>query len=181
MIRSRSLDQILASCSDSLFPAEMGRAPVQIDSVDCDGDTPLHVMLWRKDTEAALMLVAAGAKVNAVGDMSETPLHVAVRQQDISAIAALLAAGARPDAVSEFGESPRSMAAALGGRIRKLFGGNSLLELIKPALQRRGGGQRFLTQGEQNENWHLLFCPTLRRILQHIPRSIICPVPIVNK
>ena len=65
---SRTLEDILASCSDSLFPAQIGRAPVHLQSVDCDGDTPLHVLLRRNDTEAVLMLIAAGAKINAVGD-----------------------------------------------------------------------------------------------------------------
>ena len=76
-----SLEEILASTSDTLFPAELGEAPVAIDSADCDGDTPLHVMVWRKDRYAVDLLIEAGANVNAVGDMSETPLHVAVGQR----------------------------------------------------------------------------------------------------
>lgn len=121
-IPSRTLEDILASCSDSLFPAQIGRAPVHLQSVDCDGDTPLHVLLRRNDTEAVLMLIAAGAKINAVGDMSETPLHIAVRQRNVDAIEALLKAGADPEAISEFGETPRSLATAQGARLRKLFG-----------------------------------------------------------
>ena len=57
----QSLAEILASCSDTLFPAEMGKAVVKIDSQDCDGDTPLHVMLWRDDTYGAKCLIDAGA------------------------------------------------------------------------------------------------------------------------
>jgi uncharacterized protein len=119
----RTLEAILASCADALFPAAMGATPVQVNSTDCDGDTPLHVVLRRQDTEAALMLVAAGANVTAVGDMSETPLHLAVKQGNVVAVEALLAAGADPEALSEFGETPRSLAAARGGRIRALLGG----------------------------------------------------------
>ena len=118
----RTLEQILASCSDTLFPAEIGRAAVQLDSVASDGDTPLHVMLWRDDTEAVLVLLQAGAKVNARGDMSETPLHVAVRKQNLIAAEALLRAGADPNAVSEFGETPRTMAEKRAPKLRKLFG-----------------------------------------------------------
>lgn len=99
----------------------MGKAPVHVHSVDCDGDTPLHVLLWRNDTGAALALIEAGAKVNAAGDMSETPLHIAVRHQNLRVVEALLQAGADPDAISEFGESPRTMAMERAPRLRKLF------------------------------------------------------------
>lgn len=117
----RTLEEILASCSDSLFPDEMGRAPVHLHSADCDGDTALHVVLRRNDSDAALALIEAGAKVTAAGDMSETPLHIAVRQQNLQAVDALLKAGADPDAISEFGQSPRRMAAERGPELRKLF------------------------------------------------------------
>lgn len=121
VFRVRNLDEILASCSDTLFPAQTGRAPVHLHSVASDGDTPLHVMLWRGDTEAVLVLIKAGAKVNAAGDMSETPLHIAVRQQNLLAVDALLRAGADPDAMSEFGETPRTMVAKLAPQLRKPF------------------------------------------------------------
>jgi ankyrin repeat protein len=119
--KRQTLQDILASCSDTLFPAEMGEAPVRIDSADVEGDTPLHVMMWRNDTYGAKCLIAAGADVNAVGDMSETPLHVAIRNGNADIISALLEKGANPDAVSEFNQTPRSMAAALGHDNRRLF------------------------------------------------------------
>jgi ankyrin repeat protein len=117
----QSLEEILASCSDTLFPAGMGDAPVAVDSVDADGDTPLHLMAWRGNNHGLALLISAGADVNAVGDMSETPLHIAVRNQNLAAIEALLAAGADPSPVSEFGESPKSRAKAIGGAIGRLF------------------------------------------------------------
>ncbi|MFP5480922.1 MAG: ankyrin repeat domain-containing protein [Alphaproteobacteria bacterium] len=119
---SRTLADILASCSATLFPAGMGRTPVQVTSTDSDGDTPLHVVLRRQDSAAALMLIAAGAKVGAVGDMAETPLHIAVRLGDPQVVEALLAAGADPEARSEFGETPRSLAATRGRRMTALLG-----------------------------------------------------------
>ncbi len=103
----QSLDEILASCSDTLFPAQMGKAPVQIDCQDPDGDTPLHVMLWRGDTYASVCLIDAGADIHAVGDISETPLHVAVRTENTKVVAKLLAMGANTETVSESGKSPR--------------------------------------------------------------------------
>ncbi|WP_080457655.1 ankyrin repeat domain-containing protein [Roseovarius sp. A-2] len=117
-----TLDQLLSSCSDTMFPAEMGEAPVSIDSRDSVGDTPLHVMLWRKNTYGALLLIEAGADLNAVGDMSETPLHVAVSQGNIKVVEALLKSGANPAAKSEFGKSPKEIAVELGGEMQRCFG-----------------------------------------------------------
>lgn len=117
------MEQILASCSDTLFPAEMGEATVTIDSRDVDGDTPLHVMLWRDNTYGALLLIEAGADINAIGDMSETPLHVAVGKGNLAAVEALLKAGARTTDKSEFGKTPKERAAELGGDMQRLFSG----------------------------------------------------------
>lgn len=116
-----SKETILDSCSDALFPAELGRATVTVHSKGCDGDTALHVMLRRKNTYAALLLIEAGADVNAVGDMSETPLHIAVKKQDVVAVKALISAGANLSLVSEFGHSPMNIAKEQGGEILRLF------------------------------------------------------------
>jgi uncharacterized protein len=117
----RTLKEILQSTSDTLFPAELGEKEVFIDSCDCDGDTPLHVMLWRKDSAGALTLLEAGANPNAVGDMGVTPLHVAVLQGMPKAVEALLSAGANPNIRSAFGKTAKEEAAALGGEIAKAF------------------------------------------------------------
>jgi len=111
---ARSLHEVLQSVSDVLFPAELGDAPVSLDSRDVDGDTPLHVLAWRSDTEGALLLIAAGANVNAVGDMGTTPLHVAIAQGNRRLARALIEAGARSDIRSEFGTTPAEEAAVKG-------------------------------------------------------------------
>ncbi|WP_120500605.1 ankyrin repeat domain-containing protein [Roseovarius sp. EL26] len=116
-----TLEEILISCSDTIFPEELGAAPVTLNSRDVDGDTPLHVLLWRKNTYGALLLIEAGADVNAVGDMSETPLHIAVKAQDVTVIGALLKAGANVSFVSEFGQSPLDLAKDAGGDIKRVF------------------------------------------------------------
>ena len=121
----RSIEEILQSASDVLFPAELGERRVEIDSTDCDGDTPLHVMLWRKDAVAVKQLIAAGAAVNAIGDMGETPLHVAVSQDLPEGVAALLEAGANPDIRCEFGDTPRQRAQARGRELALFFGGGA--------------------------------------------------------
>jgi len=121
MPASTSIDALLQSTSDTLFPADMGRRQVAIDSRDCDGDTPLHVLIWRRNAGGAKVLIEAGADPNAIGDMGETPLHVAVRNALPTVVEALLVAGADAGLVSEFGQTPRDMAKARGGSVEKVF------------------------------------------------------------
>ncbi|MEO0423009.1 MAG: ankyrin repeat domain-containing protein [Pseudomonadota bacterium] len=98
-----TLEQVLASVSESLFPAEMGRAIVSVDTTDCMGDTALHVLVRRGDRFGVQLLLRHGADPNAVGDMGETPLHVAASGGDAQIIRALIESGATPGFRSEFG------------------------------------------------------------------------------
>ena len=104
-MKQRSLDDVLASVADTLFPAMLGEAKINVHSVDCEGDTPLHVVARRRDLHAVRLLIEAGANVNAVGDMGEKPLHVAVTQEALEVVSLLIAHGARADIVSEFGDT----------------------------------------------------------------------------
>lgn len=107
----RTVEEVLQSTSDCLYPAEMGKRIVNLASADCDGDTALHVLIWRSDTPGAILLIESGANVNAIGDMGETPLHVAIRKDNRAVVHALIAAGAETDIVSEFGATARTLAA----------------------------------------------------------------------
>lgn len=111
---NQTLNEVLQSTSDCLFPEHLGKQMVEISSTYVDGDTPLHALLWRKDTNGAFLLIQHGADVNAVGDMVEIPLHVAIRQENLVAINAMLAFGAQTNIVSEFGQSPLSLAKEIG-------------------------------------------------------------------
>jgi uncharacterized protein len=115
-----ALDEILQSVSDVLFPAELGEKHIEIDSRSSEGDTPLHVLCWRKDRAGVKVLLKAGADVNAVGDMDETPLHVAISQDDEMIVEALLKAGAALNIRSEFGETALEKAMKKGGNIGQL-------------------------------------------------------------
>lgn len=119
--RRQSVEELLASCSNALFPAELGSKKVEITSRGSDGDTPLHVLLRRKNSIGAIALIEAGADVNAVGDMSETPLHLAVKNDDVLVAAALIARGADPDSPSEFDQTPRSLATNASREMRQLL------------------------------------------------------------
>ena len=106
----RTLEEILHSVSDSLYPEKMGKGGIEINDADCLGDTPLHVMTWREDIYAVKLLIEHGANINATGDMTETPLHIATRRGNLEIVEALLAAGARTDIMSEFGQTPKDYA-----------------------------------------------------------------------
>ncbi|MES1195726.1 MAG: ankyrin repeat domain-containing protein [Steroidobacter sp.] len=121
MKQRRSLQEILQSTSDVLFPAELGERVVTIDSCDVCGDTPLHVMVWRSDLYAVKWLLESGADVNAVGDMDETPLHVAIRKGSVDIIETLLSAGANTTIRSEFNQTSMEAAEAIGGEVYKLL------------------------------------------------------------
>lgn len=81
----RNLQDILQSTSDSLFPADLGRRPVHLDSRSSDGDTPLHVLLWRKDVSGARALLAAGANPDIRSEFGDSPRTMAAtRNEDIA-------------------------------------------------------------------------------------------------
>ena len=135
--RRRSLEEILQSTSDALFPAQLGKKKVKVNSRDVEGDTPLHVMALRQDRHAVAVLIQAGAKVNAVGDMGETPLHVAVSRGDLVITESLLRAGANPDIRCEFGDTARERAIKAGGALAKLLKG---APADRPRAARSDGG-----------------------------------------
>ena len=118
-LAQRTLNEVLKLTSDSLFPAELGKAEIRIDSADCDGETLLHVLIWRSDAEGALLLIENGANIKAIGDMGETPLHVAISRNEKRVIDALLESGARPDIVSEFGQTQAEKVRQYGVSLRE--------------------------------------------------------------
>ncbi|CAN5490314.1 hypothetical protein BH11PLA2_BH11PLA2_33900 [soil metagenome] len=105
MPKYHTFDDVFAAIeyADVILSNDGESKKIAIDTRASNGDTPLHVVGWWSDAEAAKLLVEAGADVNAIGDMSVTPLGVAVRQRNVTMIELLLAAGADPDHVDEFG------------------------------------------------------------------------------
>jgi ankyrin repeat protein len=121
MKKDRSLEEMLQSTSDVLFPEDMGERVVELNSKDVCGDTPLHVMTWRRDRAAVHAFVEAGAEIDAIGDMGTTPLYVAVTREDGFLVELFLKAGANPNVRSEFGDTPLELARKKGRTLMSLF------------------------------------------------------------
>lgn len=115
MSQPRTLAEVLAATADVVLRHDAAEAPVGVNSRGSDGNSPLRVVVRRRDAEGAAILIAAGADVNAIGDMGEPPLHFAVRHQLWPLVELLVRAGARTDIVSEFGRTARQEALVWGG------------------------------------------------------------------
>lgn len=119
--KRRSLEEILESTKDFLFPEWGANKKVRVNSKDCMGDTPLHMMALRQDRYGVDLLIENGADVNAIGDMGLTPLHYAISKENEYIIESLLKAGAKTDIRSEFNETAKEKAQKVGGKIAKLL------------------------------------------------------------
>jgi len=76
-------------------------------------DYPLHkVAIWG-DVEAAEVLLAHGADINARGEDDDTPLHRALAGGHLEMVQFLLSRGADPDLKDRYGGSPREHLDAL--------------------------------------------------------------------
>ena len=73
------------------------------DARDAEGNTPLHLSLWTRDSTLVSVLAQAGANVNARNDRGETPLHIARAQNGVATLRKLLALGADPEARDDAG------------------------------------------------------------------------------
>lgn len=119
-----TLEQVLQSLSDVMFPDRMGEALVSISSHGYDGDTALHVIAWRGDIASAKILLEAGADPNARGEMEETPLHAAIHNGNTELVSLLMQHGANPDLRGEFGTG-RELAIREGEAFARIVDGRA--------------------------------------------------------
>jgi len=114
MQTEKTLADVLALVSDSACPGFPDVIPIGVNSRTSEGDSPLHIVAGWGDVEGAKLLIAAGADVNAIGDMSQTPLHVSLREGNEELVRLLMSAGARIDIRSEFNMTPLEKAQRMG-------------------------------------------------------------------
>jgi ankyrin repeat protein len=88
-------------------------SPDLMNATDEKGLTPLHMAAGKKQTNAAQILLALGAKVNARADSGVTPLHMAVRRGDVDMTRLLLANRASASVRDNYDTSPLMLAVLL--------------------------------------------------------------------
>lgn len=86
-------------------PQFLGLSITDANQTGAMDDTLLHVAARKGELEDVKVLVACGAKVNAIGDIGNTPLHDAAARGRIEIVAFLLESGANPNIKNEFGET----------------------------------------------------------------------------
>ena len=97
---NETAERILQECHDTaLFLQD---PPLGVNDTNVLGDTPLHLACHWTDAEGVAALLAAGANVNALGDIGQTPLF---RAKSVRIVDLLLAAGADPSIKDEFGDT----------------------------------------------------------------------------
>jgi ankyrin repeat protein len=74
------------------------------------GATLLHIVARKGDRNAVLLLVNAGARLDAAGDLKNTPLHEAAMAGKTEIVKLLIGLGANPTLRNEFDETPLDIA-----------------------------------------------------------------------
>jgi ankyrin repeat protein len=102
-------------------------------------DTALHFAALKGANDILQMLIAAGADVNAVGDVHNRPLHLAAAAEQLEAVHLLLVAGADVRVINCYGHTPLALACK-GSRVRQCLlqaeeGGPAEAQRLKQTLQ----------------------------------------------
>ena len=89
-------------------------APDRVDACHASNETPLHRAVACGHVDAARLLIAHGADVNALGRDAETPLHLAAMDGSAAMVTLLLEAGATPGRAAVNGLTPLHLVAMRG-------------------------------------------------------------------
>lgn len=80
-----------------------------VNLVNFNGQTPLHVMVARDRLECVVALLAHEAEINVVDNSGNTPLHIAVEKKLIPLVQCLVVFGADVNKTNKEGKTPRHM------------------------------------------------------------------------
>ena len=82
-------------------------APIDpMNYCDAGGDSLLHIAAQLGDLNTVKLLVRAGLKIDALGEMGFTPLHYAYQRKHVDIVAFLLKNGASQELMNYFGKVP---------------------------------------------------------------------------
>lgn len=106
-----ALKLVLKEINDSVTDFDLHPAQTAID-IGSSGDCPLHkIALWG-DTQAASVLLAHGADIDAQGEDGDTPLHRAVMGHQPDMVRFLLSMGANASLKDRYSDTPLELANA---------------------------------------------------------------------
>jgi len=99
-----------------IVEARLAEDPSGVTRLSYDGWTPLHLAAFFGQVEAAELLLAHGAGINArsINAIYNTPLHAAVAGGRVDSALALIEAGAEVNAADGGGHTPLHIAAEAG-------------------------------------------------------------------
>lgn len=78
-----------------------------MNALNFDGRTALHIMVLRGRLECAIALLSRGAEHSLPDKEGNTPLHLAVKQTNVVIVQALVVFGADLEAKNNMGHTPR--------------------------------------------------------------------------
>lgn len=80
-----------------------------VNLVNFNGQTPLHVMVSRDRLECVVALLAHEAEIDVVDNSGNTPLHIAIEKKLIPIVQCLVVFGANINKLNKEGKTPRHM------------------------------------------------------------------------
>ncbi|MGL4624559.1 MAG: ankyrin repeat domain-containing protein, partial [Culicoidibacterales bacterium] len=90
--------------------AQFLQTEIDINIINQDGDTPLHLAVMQEDTTILQLLLKAGANIESENEQQETPLFTAIHYHNAKAIGMLLAKGANVHWQNDDGDTPLHVA-----------------------------------------------------------------------
>lgn len=100
-----------------------GELGLDIDAVDSNGDTPLHLAVQQKQASSIRFLLSMNAELNVKNKMGRTPLHSAVACGNVDATKELLVKGANRNARDDENHRPLDINAKVNsGKTRDEIG-----------------------------------------------------------